>query len=878
MSALHRSQVLIATLLGLLIFQACRQTNQNESSTSSTPVILISIDTLRSDRLPVYGYDKVNTPAIDAFAKDAILFEQAFAQVPLTLPSHASMLTGKLPTTHGVRDNIAFALPEAEQTLTEALKEKGYATGAVVSSMVLRKEVGLAQGFDFYQDNMQEKAEAMVRTFAHRRGSESLPHALDWIKKQPTKPFFFFFHLYDPHVPYDPPAPFSNQYEHPYDGEIAFTDSLLERFFKELKNQDLYDKSLIILTSDHGEGLGDHEELEHGMFVYREAIQVPLLVKMPQQKRAGERVSQAVGLMDLTPSILATLGFPMWASDGQVIFGHTSQPKSRPIYSESMFAQIHYGWHPQQSTVQDHLHYIRGGKDQLFDLKNDPREQQNLFGTKRIPKPMLSLLEDVGTGVNNRSSISEEDLALLNSLGYAGLTSPTADILALSAADIVGLKDAFNECHQLIALNRQADAEKKLQDILTQYPTMMDARILLAVILREQNRYQEIEHLLAEGLANAPNNLRILTYLAEAKFRLKDLEGAQTLAKKAMGLDAEFAGEVLLPLFVEAGLKDEAEEIADQMLKNTDSPNATYLKSRQALEAGNSDEAIQLAKKALSEPINDADLRVKIQILLAESLLGAGDLDQAQKTLNQALLADPKAKHGRLILAVILDRTQQYQANIDQLKKGLSYSEQDMELLIPLVLSQLKAGANEAAFQTGIKALALDSQKASPPLSFYFLRHGPPEMAVRFAKKVLETDSASPYAAFVMGWVAHAQKNFQQALPHLQQAVTGAQTARDVNLLAEAAFYLGDASANLRQPRQAVEAFQLAIRARPDYPEAQVSMAALYALGGREQDALSILNRWLGTYPSKQNAEIAKNLLTQFGLQALYDKISRPNP
>lgn len=838
-----------------------------------TPVILISIDTLRSDRLPVYGYDKVKTPALDNFAKEAMVFDHAFAQVPLTLPSHASMLTGKLPTNHGVRDNIGFFLPEKEITLAERLKEHGYQTGAVVSSMVLRHEVGLAQGFDFYEDQLTGKTETFVRTYAQRVGGESLEIAKKWLATQGRDPFFLLFHLYDPHFPYTPPEPFASKYDSGYDGEIAYTDSLLADLFALLKKRGLYDRALMIVTSDHGEGLGDHEEMEHGMFVYREAIQVPLMVKFPNSANAGTRNATPVALMDIAPSILASLGIESWANDGKVIFGPKAPPRDRPIYSESQFAQIHYGWHPQKSTVQDRWHYIAGKEELFFDYQNDPGERTNLFGKQRIPIPMRSLLDSVGTGASNRAEISEEDKALLSSLGYAGLTSTNQEILALSASEIVRLKDSFNACHHLISQGKKAEAKAKLQEMVQEYPTMMDARVLLAVLLRDDEAFTEIEHLLAEALANDPGNLRVITYLAEAKFRLGDLEGAQKLADKALSLDAQFAGEVLMPLYLQAGMKDKAEAIAGLMLTNRSHPNAIFVQARKEFEADHFEKTIEKTDDALAENIDDPELKAKLLILKADALIKLDRNTPALKSLEEALKLDPQATYGRVLFAATLEKNGDFSAAEAQLRQGIDQEKDALELLLPMVRLQLKQGNIESAQQFAGKALDHGLDQAAPPLSFFFLKYGTPQAAVVFANRVLSQAPNSPHAQFLLGWVAHAKKDFQNATLHLGKAVEGAKQIRDGNLLSEAAFYLGDSHASLRQAREAAEAFQLATQVRPDYPEAQVSLAAIYALAGRTDDARDIIDHWLTQFPTPENRKAASALLQKFGLDSLAEQI-----
>ncbi len=238
------------------------------SAPVSGPIILISIDTLRADHLPAYGYKSVKTPAIDALAADGIVFERAYAHTPQTLPAHASILSGRMPFETGVRDDISVVKP-SERLLPQMLGERGFATGGVVSAYLLRKETGINQGFDFFDGEMP--AAPAERSIDHlkRDGAESEAVAERWLDQQRSQRVFLFLHLFEPHRPYAPPAQYA-EYD-PYDGEIAYADDIVGRLIRHLKVQQLYDRSTIILLSDHGEGLGDHGEAEHGLFVYDEA-------------------------------------------------------------------------------------------------------------------------------------------------------------------------------------------------------------------------------------------------------------------------------------------------------------------------------------------------------------------------------------------------------------------------------------------------------------------------------------------------------------------------------------------------------------------------------------------------------------------------------
>src|SRR4029077_2191380 len=257
-------------LLASIVFAGCHR-DATPRPSRSTPVFLISVDTLRSDHLPAYGYRGVQTPNLDALRRDSILYERAYSQCPMTLPSHVTILTGLLPTEHGVRNNLGYRFDGSKfPTLQKTLREHGYHTGAAVSSYVLRSETGISDGFDFYDDAIPIAASGAISE--HRRpGFETLKVAKSWISDNAQRPFFFFFHIYETHAPYDPS----------YDGEIAKSDAIVGGLIQHLKSLGIYDRALIVFLSDHGEGLWQHGEDQHGILLYREALQVPMFMKLP---------------------------------------------------------------------------------------------------------------------------------------------------------------------------------------------------------------------------------------------------------------------------------------------------------------------------------------------------------------------------------------------------------------------------------------------------------------------------------------------------------------------------------------------------------------------------------------------------------------------
>ncbi len=383
----------------------------------AAPVILVSVDTLRSDRLSAYGYTGLRTPAFDGFAADAVLFERSYSHYPLTLPSHASILTGLLPPDHGVRDNRGFELGTERTSLAELLSQAGYATGGFVSSMVLRESTGIAQGFDVYDDAMPTARSE----FGERRGEVTAAMAIRWLESVDSeRPPFLFLHLFDPHTPYTAPEPFASAHDDPYLAEIAYTDSILSTLFDRLKEIDLYDRSLIVLLSDHGEGLGDHVEKEHGLLLYRESLQVPLMIKLPGQSMAGRRIELPVGLIDVATTILDVLGLPSADLPGRALLGSEPVDPGDGIYGETFFPTYQYGWAELKSVIRGDRHYIQAPRPELYDLRADPSERHDLASGGAIPPSMVDVLDAIGRGTENRSAVSAEDSARLAALGYVG--------------------------------------------------------------------------------------------------------------------------------------------------------------------------------------------------------------------------------------------------------------------------------------------------------------------------------------------------------------------------------------------------------------------------------------------------------------------------
>ena len=420
----------VAALL-LVLFVACRHRESGAlpraTSAAHAPVIIISIDTLRADHLPAYGYKNVATPHLDALRRDSVLFENAWSHVPLTLPSHVSLLTGALPAENGVRDNIGYRIDPKRPSLPGLLKQAGYATGAAISAYVLRSNTGLSSMFDFYDDRIPFQSGVGLGAL-QRSGDETAAAAQQWISQRGANPFFLMLHLYEPHTPYDPPEPFHSQYPSaPYDGEIAEADAIVGRFLDFLRAKGLYDRSIVVLLSDHGEGLGQHGEDEHGILLYREALHVPLMIKLPKQELANESIAAPVGLIDVAPTIASLVGArsPKEFRGAALLSGLTEKSLAgRTIFSETIYPMLHLGWSAARSLAGERFHYVESAEPELYDFRDDPEEKTNRRADeRRTYAAMREQLAAYPIGDVAPAPIDKEEAAKLAALGYLGNAS-----------------------------------------------------------------------------------------------------------------------------------------------------------------------------------------------------------------------------------------------------------------------------------------------------------------------------------------------------------------------------------------------------------------------------------------------------------------------
>jgi len=578
-----RPLVRFACALGVLVLAACGR-NSIGSPSSKTPVILISIDTLRSDHLPIYGYKGVATPNIDALRADSILYERAYSHIPLTLPSHVSILTGMLPADNGIRDNIGNRLSPTIPTIPALLKKNGYATGGAVSAFVLRHETGFANGFDFFDDSVSPvNGVGDVLGRIQRDGRETFKAAQKFLDAQTaSKPFFFFLHLYDPHTPYQPPEPFFSKYPNHYDGEIAFSDDTVGALIKELKDKGIYDEALIILLSDHGEGLNEHGEEEHGMFLYREDLQVPLLVKLPKSRRAGSSVKTPVQLVDVFPTILDRTVTPAPATGRRV--GHSlltflDGGTSRQIYSETYYPRLHFGWSDLESLIDGDSHYIRAPQAELYNLASDPGERSNLVSNdRRTYTRMRAAIEPFLKEAAAPTTFDPEEAAKLEALGYIGSTVETKSGEVLP--DPKGKLDVFKKIRLAYTYYRnknQPEALKVTNQLLAENGRIIDLWDLRSKIIYAMGDKVGALQSAKEGLKENPNAIALVFDVANLCLDTGDLDGAQQHAEIAERVEPGQAHEILARIAIARQKPDVAEKEARLAIQTVNDPTTELM-------------------------------------------------------------------------------------------------------------------------------------------------------------------------------------------------------------------------------------------------------------------------------------------------------------
>ena len=643
-------------------------------------VLLITLDTTRADHLPVYGYKNVKTPGLDRLAETSFIFEDAIAQVPLTLPSHTSILTGLLPIGHGVRDNEGFLVDPKVTSLAAILKEKGYATAAFVSAFVLDSRWGLNQGFDSYFDHFNRYRE-VNRDEIQRNAEETESEVEKWLPANKDKPFFCWVHFYDPHEPYDPPEPYASTYaSNRYDGEIAYVDRYVGKLLTKLEELRLSDRTLVVVTGDHGEGLGEHDESTHAMFLYNTTVRVPLLIKVPGAKR--KRIPGIVRHIDLAPTILDFLGFqPPGTMQGSSLIPviNGTEKSGRTAYSESLYAQFHYGWSPLRGITTDKYAFIESPKAELFDRQTDPRQLHNLIRDKAsvaqgLREQLQALTDQFARkdleGPKRMDADAEEKL---RSLGYLGSpVQSTAESLKIDPKDMSRLVRDITEGFRALARRDFQEALRLVLPVIQADPNIVDAHLVAGSSYANVKQYDKALQELFKVLAAKPDQTMALATVGSTYDGMGNLKEAERWYLKVFEHDRDHSYTImkLASLYHRMGEPAKAE--------------AYFLRATKPV-----DEALGTTE----EP----GPRSRLYAVRAEMEFGADRLLEAEKDLNEAIALTPRDPNLHFNLAQVYEKAKDIPHAIESYREETEIAPGNSGAHLNLGLLYFQGGQIDAA-------------------------------------------------------------------------------------------------------------------------------------------------------------------------------------
>jgi choline-sulfatase len=613
-----------------------------EKGTAKPNVILVTLDTTRADHLGCYGSAEVRTPVLDGLARRGVLFEQAATASPLTLPAHCTILTGMYPTYHGVRVNGNTALNDGQTTLAEVFSAQGYSCGAFISAFVVDGRWGLKQGFELYDDKLDMSRSKHIDLGAIQRpGNQVMDSALAWLDGRKDRPFFAWIHLYDPHLPYEPPEPYKSEYGSGgpaglYAGEIAFMDEQVGRLVAWLETTGLGRSTILVLVGDHGEGLGEHGEGSHGYYIYDYAMHVPLIVVAPLDGLAGKRVPAQVRTADVFPTVLDLAGIERdRETQGRSLLARMYRPgrgREFPAYGESMAPNIQFGWSPFHVLRTSRYKYIDSPKAELFDIAADPGETTNLLaGDPDIARDMKAdldvLVETTGRGAPapQAANLDRDTMERLTALGYVG--APVAARKAAGAAGpLADPKDKFmvfqkvTAAGELVTADRYSEAVPLLESALAEEPGIPQALLVLATCYSELGRRDEAKSMLDAVLREDPENVQALISLANILLDEHKDDDVIALCKQALSVDErntqalQIIGEIYMGRLDFAQALPYIEQAADVQSKNDRS-----------------------------------------RFNLAACLIGLEQFDRAEPILRQVLEASPKWPLAHFNLGLLLE-------------------------------------------------------------------------------------------------------------------------------------------------------------------------------------------------------------------------------
>ncbi len=777
--------------LGTTIVLAACNGGDGGAPRAGRSFVLVTIDTLRADHLGAYGYREGRTPHLDALARDGVVFETVTSQVPVTLPSHASLLTGMVPPTHGVRDNTYFRLDDGATTLAEVLKARGYDTAAFVGAYVLDSSFGLAQGFDRYDDDLAGDGSESTGTIAERKGEDVTNAFLSWLDgRSDDRPFFAWIHYFDPHLPYSPPAPYREEFaSHPYDGEIAYADEQVGRVLDALDKRSRPDGTLVVVTSDHGESLGEHGEKSHGFFVYDATLRVPLILRETGSISPGTRIVSPARTIDIFPTVLEALSVPVPAeAQGRSLLPLVAKDERTgpEAYAECYVSELNFHWAPLIALRDGGYKYIEAPRPELYDLESDPGETRNLADRepdrlRQMRAKLAKLVEGFPKSLSSRLQPDPETIEKLRSLGYTGSGGGAAPGgLDEGAGDLPDPKDRLH-------------LWSRLEEI---------------ILDRAAGKLDEAEASAREVLAEDPTNLLALELLASARSR--------------------------------AGDRKQAIELYRRILQVDDTRPLTYVNYGNLLwQSGD----LEGAETSYHDALERDPKMVVAHRRLGELYLSTGRTAQAKESFDDAAAVDPADARVGLGLARTEEATGSVAEASARLEKLQADHPADPEILSELARALARVGQVDRA--VALLKAGPDQRDVHYTLSVLYRAQGKMEDSLAELDRTLALDPSSAPALHDRGVLLSRMGRLEEAIA----ALTKALSIRDLPPTRNA---LGTALCRMQRCAEAIPHFERAVKDAPDFVEAIENLAQAYWIVGRQADAERMKKR-AETLESRQN-------------------------
>ena len=650
--------------LAMALFVSCHRSGSKDATAAAGPLrplnlVVVTVDTLRPDHLHCYGYSKIETTAIDSVAQDGVLFENAVTQTPLTPPSHASIFTGLYPTAHHVRDTGGFILDSSSTTLATILQAQGWDTAAFISSAVLKKLFGLNQGFQVYDDQMPKpgKGHEFLED-AERRAGDTVDRAIRWLDAQSGKPFFLWVHVYDPHAPYQPPAPYREKYKgRLYDGEIAYADHELGRLFAAVHKKSPPAKTLIAVLSDHGESLGEHGEYTHGVFLYDSTLRIAFTLSGPGVP-AGLRVKQQARTVDFLPTILELMGgTPPAAVQGTSLtpFFRSKDAATGVSYAETLYPKINMGWVELRAIRTNRWKYIRAPRPELYDLLDDAGETRNVIQShsaeaQKFEAELRTVIATDRAKKVQTANLDQRTMDQLKSLGYLAGPGRSYDLTGegIDPKDRVEVLKLLEQAQDPESGLADSNRIELLRKALKQDPGDPNVYYQLGAKLEKAGRYPEALELYRTALRNGIEHSRLHSRIADLLVRSGKKDEAILEYEKAVQLnpsDLESQAN-LATAYLEKARLDDAERVYKWIL-TTDPQYAAAYNGLGVISIQRQDAAAARGYFERAVAL-DADL-VDAQLNLGLIYKMAGDRVRARSCFQAFLQRASPADYGQVI-------------------------------------------------------------------------------------------------------------------------------------------------------------------------------------------------------------------------------------